>query len=332
MTTQRVQRTFSGAPAKRARISLWIGLYGASGSGKTYSALRLARGIQSVVGGVIGVADTQNKQALHYADEFQFRHYPFDPPFDPLSYRDLLEQMAAEGVTIAIIDSASHEHDGPGGVLEMHESETQRLVAAWGSTPDAVKGAAWIVPKRQRAQMIDAAMRTGMHIIWCLRAQRKLDYRDTKKIGVKGYMPIGAETLVYDMPVRALLMPGAKGVPTWNPKEVGEREMVRLPHWAQKMLRQGQKLPLDEDFGEKLARWASGEEDPNQQKPEPATDEERSTFLDLYSQLTKAEIDRLGISRVITDTAQVAGLARPRLLKGIEIMRAALNPNQEVSE
>ena len=46
-------RTFEAKPAIREAVPLLVGLTGASGCGKTFSALRLASGIQSVTGGDI---------------------------------------------------------------------------------------------------------------------------------------------------------------------------------------------------------------------------------------------------------------------------------------
>jgi hypothetical protein len=251
------RRRFTGAPAVRSSVPLWIGLYGPSGSGKTYSALRLAKGIQSIAGGRIGCGDTENGRAAHYASEFEFQRYPFDPPFDPLSYLALLEQMRDDGITVAIIDSGSHEHEGMGGVLEMHEAECAKLVKQWNSTRDKVQMSAWARPKQEHRRMIQGALRLPMHLIWCFRAKEKLEVIQGKSPRKLGLMPIAADDLVYEMALTALLMPGAGGVPTWKSAEAGEQMMIKLPHWARKMLRD--KTPLDEDLGAALATWAQGD-------------------------------------------------------------------------
>ena len=55
-------------------LTLSIGLSGGSGTGKTYSALLMARGIAEVVtgrkGAPIGFVDTENRRALHYKQDF----------------------------------------------------------------------------------------------------------------------------------------------------------------------------------------------------------------------------------------------------------------------
>lgn len=77
-------RTFVDKPAVRDKVPLLIGLAGPSGGGKTFSALRLASGMQRVSGGDVYVVDTESKRALHYADKFKFRHLEFTAPFGPL--------------------------------------------------------------------------------------------------------------------------------------------------------------------------------------------------------------------------------------------------------
>ena len=62
------ERVFDDKPAVRERVPLLLGLVGPSGGGKTYSALRLARGFQKVTGGDIHFIDTEARRVFHYAD------------------------------------------------------------------------------------------------------------------------------------------------------------------------------------------------------------------------------------------------------------------------
>ena len=85
---------FAIKPAVREQVPVMVGLMGASGSGKTYSAIRLATGIQRVTGGDICVIDTESRRALHYADDFKFLHMQFDAPFGPLRYLEAIKAAA----------------------------------------------------------------------------------------------------------------------------------------------------------------------------------------------------------------------------------------------
>src|SRR5580698_6102572 len=108
------QRTFDDKPALRQSVPLLIGIMGPSGGGKTYSALRLATGIQEIAGGDIGVIDTEAKRALHYADFFKFQHLEFGAPFGSLDYLAAIRHFVDKGVKTIVVDSMTHEHSGVG--------------------------------------------------------------------------------------------------------------------------------------------------------------------------------------------------------------------------
>ena len=249
-------RTFEDKPATREQVPLLVGLVGASGSGKTFSSLRLAAGIQRVSGGEIGFIDTEAKRALYYADAFKFRHLDFKAPFGPLDYLAAIRHFYDKGAKTIIIDSMSHEHEGPGGVLEQHETETQRLVKAWGSTPDKVKMSAWQVPKAARRRLLNEMLQMSCNFILCFRAKEKVDLTNSAKPTQLGWMPVAGEEFVFEMSLNCLLMPGSGGVPSWQPSEKGEKAMVKLPGQFRSIFAKNQ--PLSEDIGEELAKWAAG--------------------------------------------------------------------------
>lgn len=115
-------REFTMQKAVRGQVPLLIGLTGPSGSGKTFSALRLAKGIQSIVGGKICGVDTESRRMLHYADNFDFQHVDFQAPFGSLDYLAALQACVAGGAKVIIVDSMSHEHSGVGGMIEYQEA------------------------------------------------------------------------------------------------------------------------------------------------------------------------------------------------------------------
>src|SRR5690242_13140717 len=111
MQSPSLDRKFEDTEAVRSPTPLLFGLIGPSGAGKTYSALRLATGMQRVFGGEIFVVDTESRRALHYAKDFKFRHVEFAPPFSPLDYLAAIEHCVTKGAKTIIVDSMSHEHD-----------------------------------------------------------------------------------------------------------------------------------------------------------------------------------------------------------------------------
>ena len=60
--------------------------------------------------------------------EFPLTYLEFKPPFSSRRYLEALQAAAdrAEG-GVVVLDSTSHEHEGEGGYLELHESELDRM-------------------------------------------------------------------------------------------------------------------------------------------------------------------------------------------------------------
>ena len=251
-----MSRKFTATKAKRERVPMLVGLTGASGSGKTYSALRLATGMAKVTGGEIFFLDTESRRALHYADDFEFQHVPMDAPFSPLDYLEALKFCAADRDSIVIVDSLSHEHEGPGGVLEMHETELDRMAGNDSAKRNRMTFSAWAKPKAQRRKLINEVLRMGVNAIFCFRAKEKLKLVTGKDPINRGWQPIAGEEFVFEMTVNVLLYPGSGGVPEWHPEMAGERVMTKLPENLAGLFFDGK--PLSEETGEGLARWAAG--------------------------------------------------------------------------
>ncbi|BBF92675.1 hypothetical protein [Blastochloris tepida] len=253
-------RQFVASPAKRDAVPLLFGITGPSGGGKTFSALRLATGISEVVGGDVFYIDTEAKRALHYADMFRFRHVPFEPPFGALDYLEALRFCKAQGAGVVVVDSMSHEHEGPGGLLDSHERELDRMAGDDWKKREAMNMLAWQKPKSARRALINGILQMGVNAVFCFRAKETAkpmrgDDGKTRVVQL-GFMPIAGDEFVYEMTVNCLLLPGAKGVPTWSSDNVGERQMMKLPEQFRGLF--AKSRPLDENIGRELAMWARG--------------------------------------------------------------------------
>ena len=98
-----------------------VGLYAESGRGKTKSALLLAKGFAGDMSKV-GMIETESGRGEAYADDPVVGGYkvvPLRTDFSPKSYGAAISAAEAEGLQVLIIDSASHEWEGVGGVLSM---------------------------------------------------------------------------------------------------------------------------------------------------------------------------------------------------------------------
>ena len=249
-------RTFEDREAIREKVPLMIGLMGPSGGGKTYSALRLAGGIQRVTGGDIYMIDTEAKRGLHYADKFKFRHVPFGAPFGSLDYLEAVQYCAGKGAGVIIVDSMSHEHEGPGGLLEKHEAELNRLAGDDYKRRKSMSMLAWAKPKQERRRLINTLLQLPVNFIFCFRAKEKIKMVKGDDPQQMGFMPIAGEEFVFEMTANCLLLPNAGGVPTWDSGELGERLMIKLPEQFKAMFRES--VPLSEQLGQSMAQWAAG--------------------------------------------------------------------------
>lgn len=146
--------------AKRHQVKLRIGLSGASGFGKTYSALLLAYGMTNDWN-KIAIIDTENNSASLYSHLGDFNVLVLTEPYQPERYIKAIETCEEAGMEVIIIDSITHEWSGKGGCLEIHEK-------LGGRFQDWAK----VSPRHQA--FIDKILNSKCHIITSVR--RKTDY------------------------------------------------------------------------------------------------------------------------------------------------------------
>lgn len=246
-------------PAVRESVGLLIGLVGASGSGKTYSAMRLASGMSN--GKPFAVIDTESRRALHYADSFTFDHAELHPPFRPDAYAEAIKAADAAGYPVIVVDSASHEWAGEGGVLDWSDEELTRMAGDDWKKREACKMASWIKPKMAHKQMVQRLLQVRATVILCLRAEEKIEMvREGGKtlIVPKGFQPICEKNFMFEMTASFLLVPDKPGIP--QPIKLQEQHKPLFPAGK----------AIDESMGAAIAAWASGGKLPDKPKNKPA--------------------------------------------------------------
>lgn len=251
---------FQFKPAIREQVGLLIGLAGGTGSGKTFSAMRLASGISG--NKPFAVIDTEAGRAKHYADQFRFDHGDLHPPFNPDSYADAIHAADTAGYPVIVVDSMSHEWAGEGGVLEMQEAELDRMAGDDWKKREACKMAAWIKPKMSHKRMVQRLLQIRAHLIICFRAEEKIEMvrGDDGKLkivpkvtptGLSGWVPVCEKNLPFELTASFLLTADAPGMP--KPIKLQEQHRSMFPL----------NSPIDEKSGERVAEWALGKVNPD---------------------------------------------------------------------
>lgn len=244
--------TYQFRPAVREQCYTLTGFAGPSGSGKTYSALRFAQGLAQ--GRKIAMIDTEARRGLHYADRFEYLYSELKAPFTPDRYLEAIQAAVDAGAAVVIVDSMSHEHEGPGGILEMHETELTRMAGQDFRKREACKFSAWIKPKAAHNRFVNGVLQVQAHLIFCFRAKEKLKMVKNEKgrqepISI-GWQPICTDRLEYEMTALLMLPPNSKGMPEFA------ESATKLQEQHRGIFATGQ--PVDEGMGTALANWAAG--------------------------------------------------------------------------
>jgi len=190
--------------ASRQGVIPLIGFYGESGTGKTYSALLLARGFVGTTGKLI-IIDTENGRGELYSDVIPggYDAMPFGDPFSPMRYREAIASAIKAGAAAIIVDSMSHEWENLGGVLDMaHDNEMK------SGKPGLHN---WKTPKMEHAKMMLSMLQSPVLIVVCMRAsfkshQIKDERGKTAIIKDQDASPIQAKPFIYEMTVYGEVM------------------------------------------------------------------------------------------------------------------------------
>ena len=143
--------------ATKCQSKLRAALFGPSGAGKTYSALRIANGM----GGRIAVIDTEHGSASKYADKFDFDVCELTGKQDVGAYIEAINTAGKAGYGVLLIDSMTH------GWRELLE-EIDRLARTKyrGNT-----WSAWSEGTPKQHEFVNALLEYPGHIIATIRSK-----------------------------------------------------------------------------------------------------------------------------------------------------------------
>jgi hypothetical protein len=193
---------FKVAEFKRRKLRARVALCGASGGGKTLSALLLASGLSDGDGMVVCI-NTEPEGPQQYAgrpgvpDPSRVKVIEMEPPFRPSVYVEAINfAVQTYKPVVIIIDSLSHAWAGKGGALEIVDDKKRTArneFTVWGD-----------VTKEQNS-MVEAIVRAPCHVIACMRSKMEyvLETNDKGKQVPKkvGMAPIQREGIEYEFTV-----------------------------------------------------------------------------------------------------------------------------------
>ena len=267
-------------------LTIALGLSGGSGTGKTFTALRVARGIAEKMtgkkGAPIGYVDTENKRALHYKQAFpDMAHFDFTAinddgelvGFGPERWIEVIDAAEAAQLPVLILDSFSHGWEGVGGVLDLHAQVLDRLVqeaekradGRWTVDPAKFSQLAWAEVKPRYRRLIDRIVRAKTNIIICTRAKPVMQqgFGDKAKNARKTktrredvpWDPASDGDLMFEMTAMIILDPSAPGCPVHQIKVADQFKGLFDP-----------RRPMGEHTGAAMADWAKGQGGANKMK------------------------------------------------------------------
>jgi nucleoside-triphosphatase THEP1 len=231
--------------ARRAQSHARIALVGPPGSGKTYSALRIAAGLGCQR---IGLVDSERGKSRKQSGKGVEFGVAVLPNHAPRTYCEALEAAAKAGIDGVIVDSLSHEWMGEQGALEM--------VATMARNSDSGNEfAAWKTVSPEHARLFDLILQYPGHVIATMRSRKAYEMvevqnragRTVKQPREVGLEPVQREGYEYEFDVVGFLDAEHKWTVTKSCCETYPRGAVVPQPGA--------------EFGQRFASWIRGAAD-----------------------------------------------------------------------
>ena len=192
--------------------------------------------------------NAEGPRGHQYADQFKYTASEIGAPFRYDRYSEALDEVKNIRPAVLIIDSISHAHDGPGGFLEWHEEELDRMVGDDHKRREKATWAAWVKPRAAETRFIYNLLSMECAVILCMRAKEKIKVVTGKPPIDLGWQPIVGERISFETLFTLMLPPHSKGVPDLSISDMREPFDKMVPA----------DRPCDERLGAALATWSRG--------------------------------------------------------------------------
>lgn len=175
-----------------------IAITGPTGSGKTFSALRLASGIAKASGKRFALIDTENGSASLYSEFFDFDTLNITPPFTTEKYIQAITEAEKAGYCALVCDSITHAWAGEGGLLEQKDTLDSR--------PNSNRWTNWGPIKAKDLKFKNAYLHSTIPF-FIATMRSKMEYAQSQAQGEKakvqkvGMAPVQAEGIEYEFSI-----------------------------------------------------------------------------------------------------------------------------------
>ncbi|WP_159018693.1 AAA family ATPase [Algibacter sp. L3A6] len=245
--------------AQREQVKLRIGLSGASGFGKTFSALLLAYGITGDYSR-IAIIDTENQSASLYSHLGAYNTLSIEAPYSPEKYIKAIEVCEKAQMEVVIIDSITHEWSGAGGCLDIQE----KLGGRWQDW-------ASVTPRHQA--FVDKILQAKCHVITTTR--RKTDYSMDKDGSGK--------TKVIKHGTKEITRDGFEYELTVNFELINDHHLVNASKDRTGLFVNKPEFVINASTGKKLMNWCNNGKDLDQARAEISSCETIEGLKHIYS-------------------------------------------------
>ena len=213
--------------ATKEQAKLRLALFGVSGSGKTYTALRIAKGL----GGKIAVIDTERNSACKYSDRFDFDVCDAKKPSIE-NLKMFIEE--ARNYDVLIIDSMTHAW------LELLQEVEKLAKTKFGGNT----WSAWSEGTPKQMSLINALLDFPGHIIATMRVETNWTTVTNEKVKVVpvrvGEAPKQGKGIEYEFDMLMQISPEHDALVIKDRTGKYQDEVIPMP---------------DEEFGKALGEW-----------------------------------------------------------------------------
>lgn len=278
--------------AKREQVWIKVLLSGASGSGKSYSALRMATGIAKSCKSKIAYIGTEGSRNKYYADEFEYDLLELEDPFESEKYMKAIDAAVDAGYQVLIIDSTTHEWKW---LNDVHDKMPGNSFTNWGKL------------KPRHAKFMEKVLTSPIHVIATARGKDEyvLEEKNGKQVPKK--VGMGAQQdkdISYEYTVSLM---------------ISQDDHVASADKDNTKLFDGKYEVLTEKDGVNLYEWANRGETPAPKKEKPHAED------DEYEDDDYDELD-ITIDKIIKICKKVGGAKNKELMSTLKQFTKNGNP------